>query len=71
MHQHQIRLGADLEADRLQHHEARVRLVVRRLEERVSEKRDRGEPVPVALHASLADFRSELARLQDRLAATG
>ena len=68
MHQQEARLGAELEVDRLQILEARTRLVVRRLEERVHDKRGRGERVPLALRASLEDFQAELARLQQRLA---
>ena len=62
------RLGVELELDRLEHRRARVGLVVRRLEERVSDKRVRGERVPLALRASLEDFRAELERLQQQAA---
>ena len=62
------RLGVALELDRLEHRRARVSLVVRRLEERVSDKRTRGERIPPALRASLEDFRSELERLQQQVA---
>ena len=61
-------LGAELELDRLEHRRARLGLVVRRLEERVSDKRGRGERVPPALRASLEDFRTELERLQQQVA---
>jgi hypothetical protein len=64
MHQESARLGAELEHHRLRHREARLRLVVRRLEDRVDDKRRHGHLVPLALRASLDDFRNELGRIQ-------
>lgn len=67
--QRSARISVDLERDRLSHREARLRLAVHRLEQRVEEKRRHGHLVPLALRASLEDLRSELGRLQQRRAA--
>jgi hypothetical protein len=64
MHHDTTRLGGELEYYRLRHREARLRLVVRRLEDRVADKRRHGQFVPLALRASLDDFRAELSRIQ-------
>lgn len=64
---HEIaRIGRELEDDRLAHREARLRFAVRRLEERVEDKRARGHLVPLALRASLDGLRAELERIGRR-----
>lgn len=62
-----ITIRDELTTQRLRAREQRLRLAVQALEVRVSEKRARGLLVPLALRASVEDFRRQHASVRAEL----
>jgi hypothetical protein len=62
-----ITLKDELERTRLTHREARLRLVLAALDDRVGELDRHGKRIPEPLQAALDGFRGELAAVRARL----